>query len=401
MDAQMEGDALAQFRAAMLGDAALQAALDAHEDVDAFIPEAVARAHALGLTLTDEMLRPALRGDPLGVTRWSSAPVTRAAPQAGWLPIHVMPQDGQICIDWGYFGERRLGEPFFEDSIRQAMRRPLNRLARHRTFLGDIAAHADAHLAPAPSGFIFHMSRCGSTLACQMLADDPRNIVISEASPLDMIVQLPQIVGPLDAELHASLLRAMVAALGRRRADVQERLVIKLDSWHALALPLFRRAFPHVPWAFFYREPKKVLASQMRERGMQTVPEYLAPQIFGLTQEDSLPPEDYCARLLARTCEAVLEPYARGGGLLVAYRQLPEALWTTILPHFGIACGDDDRARMARVAQFDAKTPSMTFASLQEGRAEMPDGLDAVAERHMGDIYRRLEDLRRRGAAAI
>ena len=34
------------------------------------------------------------------------------------------------------------------------------------------------------------MSRCGSTLVSQMLAALPQNIVISEAAPIDAVVQL-------------------------------------------------------------------------------------------------------------------------------------------------------------------------------------------------------------------
>src|SRR5438105_1332423 len=36
------------------------------------------------------------------------------------------------------------------------------------------------------------------------------------------------------------------------------------------------------------------------------------------------------------------------GGLLFAlnYRQLPEALWTTIMPYFGAECSDGDRVAM-------------------------------------------------------
>ena len=42
-----------------------------------------------------------------------------------------------------------------------------------------------------PSGFIFHMSRCGSTLAARMLAASPRNIVLSEADPIDYVLRAP------------------------------------------------------------------------------------------------------------------------------------------------------------------------------------------------------------------
>ncbi|HXC54199.1 MAG TPA: hypothetical protein VNU97_02805 [Rhizomicrobium sp.] len=388
-------DDLARFRAAVLADAALQDALQAFDDVDAFIGAARAQAAALGLHVTVEALRDALRGDPIGLARWSGGPPTTTSPQDGWLPINILPQGGETCIDWAYFGERRLSEPFFEDSVRRALRRPLNQLARHRTRLADLVPAMAAAPGLAPDGFIFHMSRCGSTLVAQMLAADPANIVISEASPLDVVVQSDR-ASPADAAgLHAALLAAIVGALGRRRSAVQARYFVKLDSWHTLALPLFRRVFPTVPWVFLYREPGEVLASQLVQRGIQTVPEYLPPALFGLAAEDSLPADDYCARVLAKTCEAVL-PHVEGGGLLVNYSQLPGALWSQILPHFGIASSEADRARMTAAAQFDAKSPSLTFSSDNAAKREvLTDDLRAVADHHIGGIYRALETRRR------
>ncbi len=381
-----------RFRAAVLADAALQDELQAFDDVESFIAGTVPRAQALGIPLAEGQLRQVLRDDPLGLARWSSAPPTGDVPQRGWLPVHVLPVHGQICVDWAYFGEQPIREPFFEDSVRHALRRPINRLARHRTALADLARAVEQSETLQPSGFIFHMSRCGSTLVSRMLASDSRNIAISEANPIDIVVRL-DFGGAADE--HAALLRSMVRALGRRRAAGQDRYFVKLDSWHTLALPLFHRAFPSVPWIFLYREPADVLASQMRQRGIQTVPEYLPPALFGLTEDDGLVPDEYCAGVLQRICEAAVEPYAQGGGLLVNYNELPQAVWSRILPHFGIEAGAEDRAEMAAIAQFDAKRPGELFSGPSvAGRNSATDRLRATAARRLGEIHARLEALR-------
>ena len=78
----------------------------------------------------------------------------------------------------------------------------------------------------------------------------------------------------------------MVAAFGRRRGGRERHYFIKLDSWHTLALPLFRRAFPSVPWVFLYRDPVEVLVSQMRQRGAQTVAEIIPPSFYGIDGSD-------------------------------------------------------------------------------------------------------------------
>jgi hypothetical protein len=51
----------------------------------------------------------------------------------------------------------------------------------------------------------------------------------------------------------------MISALGQARSEVPDRYLIKLDAWHIRRLPLFRAAFPDVPWIFTYRDPAEVL----------------------------------------------------------------------------------------------------------------------------------------------
>jgi len=57
---------------------------------------------------------------------------------------------------------------------------------------------------------------------------------------------------------------------------------VKLDSWHTIALPLFRRAFPAVPWVFLYATPVEVMVSQLRMPGLQMLPEGIGPQLYGI-----------------------------------------------------------------------------------------------------------------------
>jgi hypothetical protein len=73
------------------------------------------------------------------------------------------------------------------------------------------------HPGLPPTGFIFHMSRCGSTLVSQMLASIPDNVVISEAGPIDAVVQAQATLPDLDHDRHAEWLRGVIGALGQPR----------------------------------------------------------------------------------------------------------------------------------------------------------------------------------------
>jgi hypothetical protein len=314
-----------------------------------------------------------------------------------------VPVSGAIYVDLAWCGGELLRAPFYEDAIRHALSLPFNRVLRYRTSLADLVAQADAAESQPPGGFIFHMSRCGSTLAAQMLAALSGSIVISEAAPIDAVVQLGR---GLSDDNAVRVVRAMIAVFGRNRGGQckagerrhEGRYVIKLDCWHTLALPLFRRAFPDVPWVFLYRDPVEVLVSQMRQRGMQMVPQLLSPGFYGIADE-SIPDEDYCARVLGAICRPVLDHQERGdgdlgGGLILNYRQLPDAVWTAIMPHFGISCNAEEQEIMRQAAQRNAKSPSVPFASDTNAKQrEATAKIRHAADCHLGKICNRLEGL--------
>ena len=386
------GTAMADFAALVMADADLAARLAAIEDGAGFIAEVNRSAKTRGIVLPEASHNAAAQPDVLGLARWSPPALAGSAlPPRDWLPIAVKADFGAISIDWAWFGAEPLRAPFYEHDIRRALRRPFNRAFRYRTALPDLLAQAGTLEALPPDGFIFHMSRCGSTLAAQMLAALDDSIVVSEAAPIDAVVQLG---GGLPEDDAARALRAIVAAFGRKRGGREKRYFVKLDCWHTLALPLFRRAFPAVPWVFLYRDPAEVLVSQMRERGSQTVPQFFPPGFFGIAAAETIADEDYCARVLAAICRAVLDHRHLGGGLILNYRQLPDAVWTTMLPHFGMSCSGEEQDTMRRAAAYNAKSPGMPFTGDSEGkqRAITAKVRDAAA-RHLGEIYERLESL--------
>jgi hypothetical protein len=383
--------ALDRLLALALDDPGLLTRLRNHPDRESFAKAIVAAAMEHGIHLSADTLDTATCSDPLGLSRWTSSPAIDAhAPPDGSLPIAAHWWEGQFCVDWADFGDKPLGEPFFEDSIRRAMRDPFNKMFQFRSSLQKLVERTESNPGLEPSGFIFHMSRCGSTLVSQMLAALPENVVISEAAPIDAVLQLRF----TDDDTHVRLLRAMVGAFARKRTGRERHCFIKLDSWHTLALPLFRRAFPSVPWIFLYREPGEVIASQLQQRGIQTVPEYISPAMFGLEAIPLEAPEDYCARVFGKTCEAVLEPFAQGGGLLVNYAELPGALWTKIMPHFGVDLAQSDRAAMAERAVRDSKSPGMPFLAEDDRARKAAITKAHTASAAMGGIYRELEALR-------
>src|SRR5688500_17795162 len=107
----------------------------------------------------------------------------------GWVPFRLFSRDGQPWVDWIHAGDVRFRDSFFEQTIQHCLRRPANALFRHQTPLTTLGELYRRRRGVAPTGFIFHWSRCGSTLVSQMLAALDHSIVISEARPIDAVLR--------------------------------------------------------------------------------------------------------------------------------------------------------------------------------------------------------------------
>jgi hypothetical protein len=317
-----------------------------------------------------------------------------------WMPIRVYVEDGVPMVDWCHVGARRPTEPFFTDFVEKRLRDPFALVFRHQTRLDDLVALCDAAPGLPPAGFIFHMSRCGSTLVAQMLAQLDENLVLSEPGPLESLLRLRLHAGGVPERRWMAWLRAIVAAMAQPRCGGERRVIVKLDTWAVLALPMLRRAFPEVPWIFLHRDPVEVLVSHQRSTAAAMVPGAFPPQLFGvgIGELGTLSREAYQARVLGSLCEAAAERL-HDGGLAVAYEELPDAVPTSIAAHFGLSLQAGDVQRMAAVSGLDAKRPGRPFsADSMAKQLEAPPTLRQAAERWATPAWTRLQPERQPAA---
>jgi len=311
----------------------------------------------------------------------------------GWTPARIAWGDGEPTVEWRDLGDGRFTEPFFEQTISRQGRTT----SPIRTPISALSELEPASPGIPPTGFVFHMSRCGSTLVAQMLAASAEHIVISEADPIDTVLRSRLRQPATTDEQRVRWLRGLLNAYGWRRAGPERRLFVKFDSWSVFDLPLIGRAYPDVPWIFVYRRPVEVLASHARERGSQMVPGVLEPDLLGLDpasiEVHAL--DEYAARVLGAICEAAVQHQGIGRGMLVDYADLPSAAWPEIAAHFGMTIADDDLTRMRAVAGFHAKRPYEPFdAGRDVGGQPISPHLRELAERWVDPWYRQLEALR-------
>jgi hypothetical protein len=352
---------------------ALQADLAAERDLNVFCTRALDLAAHAGIDLQRSDIE--TLPDPAGIMRFVPKPSDgNAWPPAGWLPIGMAADAAGPVVTWQCFDGVALDTPFFQDAANLARSLPFNAPPR-----------------PHPAGLIFHLSRCGSTLVHRMLGASATVTSLSEVPIFDEAVQFClNWQGPQDIKLK--VLQTIVAGLSN--ASGRRPLTLKLDAWHILSWPLLRSAFPDVPAIFLYREPAEVLVSQQRMRGIQAVPQPLIAALCGMDDYSAFGLDEYCAHFLAASCRAAIEA-ARAGALCpISYKDLPGAVFTRVLAHFGLDADDVALERMREAAGVDSKAPDQVYRpDSEEKNRAAGETLHALAERIVGSDYRALEAL--------
>ena len=207
---------------------------------------------------------------------------------ANWLPKRFIRQnDHELNCEWFYLGDKRFEEPFFDETIGICLKHPYNS-SFFKTITGMEEAVILANQLPyiEPSAFIFHTSRCGSTLMTQLLSLFPQNIVVPEYPALDQLLRLP-LQGFIDQHnQQETWVKACIRLLGQIRFPDEEKLIIKLDCWHLAFFEQIAAWYPDTPKIILYREPMASIASHLKHPGMQAVPNLLELELFGLNSAE-------------------------------------------------------------------------------------------------------------------
>ena len=318
----------------------------------------------------------------------------RSPTRSGWPDCRTLPSPDRRCrraigfrsACWAALRRhlRRLGvarteaaggRRFTKTRSGAAWARPFNRMFRYRTGLHDLIAQAETADSLKPSGFIFHMSRCGSTLAAQMLAALSDCVVISEAAPIDAVTQLGRALAPrrcrAGAPRHDLSLRPQAC---RPRAALRHQAGLLAHPRSAAVPARLSRCALGISLPRSGRGSGVADAPARRANGAAVV---YQPSFFGRDPAGvACRTKTTAPACSAPLCRAVIDHHERrpaaitGGGLILNYRELPEAVWSAILPHFGMACsgGRASGSACGKLAQRDAKSPTLSFASDTESK---------------------------------
>lgn len=313
-----------------------------------------------------------------------------------WIPIRMYWTPTGPWLDWCLVGKECFTDPFFDHNIDKLLRDPFRLLFRRQEPLAALLNRSqDEQPAAQPGGFIFHMSRCGSTLASQLLATVPGHFIVSEASIFESLLSSRSAGAEL--EQRVAWLRAIVGAMHQAAGPGRSQLFVKFDAWHTIYLPLIRHAFPTVPWIFLYRDPAEVLVSLSQVPGGRMQSGRVDPRELGLDPMSAfdLDPDQYRARILARICDAAVTNHTQGQSHFVNYLELPEFVEGFLPDFFDFACTSETKRQMRQRARFDGKDAGIRFQSDREQKRRRITDTIRHAAALLNQTYEDMEAIRR------
>jgi hypothetical protein len=312
----------------------------------------------------------------------------------GWLPVDAVVVDGRPGLWWMEMSGVTLAEPFFQQTVERAKKE--NRAERFTEF--DVLLQLEKQLESVrPTGFIFHSSRCGSTLVANACRAVSNSIVLSEANAIDKLIArfITDADNPVKESLYSVFLRGVVHALAQRRTQDVRHLFIKFACCSFAQLERIKRIWPNVPWLFLYRDPVETIVSNMRD-----VPPWLIDNdrrvlssLIGDDSEMSL--EELCARTIGALYSTAYK-LADANSMLLNYKQLSVPVIANVLNFFKVDLSTEELETIARTTKAYSKEASGTRAFVADTDTKQRLASDLVremSERWANEPYRLLENL--------
>jgi len=313
----------------------------------------------------------------------------------GWLPVDAVVVDGRPGLVWMEMSGINLTEPFFQQTVERA--RKENRAERFTEF--DVLLQLEKQLDTVqPTGFIFHSSRCGSTLVANACRAVSNSIVLSEANAIDKLIArfITDADNSVKESLYSVFLRGVVHALAQRRTGDERHLFVKFACCSFAQMERIKRIWPNVPWLFLYRDPVETIVSNMRD-----IPPWLIDKdrrvlssIIGDASEMSL--EELCARTIGSLFSSAYK-LANANSMLLNYNQLSVPVIASVLNFFNVSLSSEELATIARTSEVYSKEVSGTRAFVADVDAKQKLASNTareMSERWAGEPYRLLEQKR-------
>jgi hypothetical protein len=307
------------------------------------------------------------------------------------IPYRLIVNEGQPEVLWLHTSGVSFDAPFFDETILRCMSLTPG-MARFKCVSSVetmIEAAWDVDVVTV-TAFLFHVSRCGSTLLSQSLVLSAENIVLSEVPFFDALLRHDF----RDPDLKKRALEAAVRLYGQKRSETSNKLFIKLDSWSVYYQELLRALWPGTPFLLLYRNPLEVLQSHQKMAGMHAVPGLLEPWLFDISSESiyGKDRDTYLGEVLAYYARQFESMFLTDqNSWLLSYHDGIENMIQTLFSAIGLQMDSDFLTKTAERSRFHSKDPGKVFSETLAVRP-IPEALrDAYAG------FEKLEVLKNKG----
>ena len=317
--------------------------------------------------------------------------------------------EAEFCaLDWNEYKNQPWKLPMYRDLLNKSSNCRSGRIVvnlktlMEEVYRFDEQPSTKTKIRSLKPNFIFHESRCGSTLLANVLQYyDPKGVrVHSEAGPA---LTALRICG--DNYEHCSenvarkIVRDVFYLMGRVPSlSGESRLFFKMQSSATANLNLVHKSFPDAPWVFVYRDPEEVLVSHLqiphkeRAKCLQSRrhPPHGVVEILEqsrLTAKD-LSEEEYCAIYLSSICKNALEAVklSKSKGKLLNYENILDKFIYDILPnHFGMTVGSKEMKRIELAGSKYSKSRDEDSIWTEDSTFKHDSATDAI--RQASDKY--------------
>ena len=290
------------------------------------------------------------------ISRLNQTPITSADLElAGtWLPYRYQPK--QRLINW-LLPAGPATEPFQDETIVRYRQLLLNQIIQPCTLLPIAQQQGEGLITVKPAGFIFHLSRCGSTLVSGCISELDTTCVFSESPLLTELL--------LDRNLSPPELQSCLCALINLQAAAfpnRPQMVIKWNAWDIFRWELIRGMYPQVPVIFLVRDPVEILASHQRLAGRHMAGDRSLAGVNSVFISESREQTllDWRSEVLAALLGEMNRVSEQRAVLRVDYKNLDADGIHEICQHFGLW---PDIRRINQRMKFHSKSPGVVFAN--------------------------------------
>lgn len=265
-------------------------------------------------------------------------------------------------------------EPFHDEHISHCRQRViLNQLVQPKTSLASLQLwRVPAEGLMPPAGFIFHLSRCGSTLLTGCLSELSNACVLSESQLLTEIL----LDKTLNNEDKVRFLPRLIHLQGCLYPG-RDKIVVKWNAWDSFNWPLLYALYPKVPAVFVVRNPLEILASHQSLAGRHMSGDPSLTRLHAVfsrsTHEQGV--LDFRTNVLKRLMETMLNAIFSTNEkiMLVDYSQLTETKIFTLASFCGLSVNEQGNFNVRARMRFHSKDRQRLFQSDSKQKEQMFD----------------------------